>query len=316
MKYRHIFWAIILIAIGILAILGNLNVINISWFNFWRLWPLILIFWGIAILPAKDITKFSLLIVAILATFLLFNQFPDRRPALFGFHRGHGNDWNFGWDNDNDNEESSSDNYKAQNFTVPFDSAFKKVTLSLDAAAGNFVIEDTTNDMLYFRKSGYIGNYEMTTEQENGRKKINLKLKESRIRKSINENRVSIKLNPDLHWNLNFDIGAAEVMMDLSKYKIDTAEFDAGAATMDIRLGDLSPVTSMTFSAGASSIKVMIPKTSGCQITSDSFLVSSDFEGFSKKGDHIHETPGFSQAANKIYIRVETAVSKIRVERY
>lgn len=314
MKYRHIFWAIILIAIGILAILGNLNVINISWFNFWRLWPLILIFWGIAVLPARDITKFSLLIIAILATFLLFNRFPDSRPDIFGFHHGPGHDWNFGWDNND--EESSSGNYKAQNFTVPFDTACTKGILALDAAAGNFVIEDTTNDMLYFRKSGYIGNYEMTTELQNGRKKINLKLKESRIRKSINENKVSIKLNPELHWNLNFDIGAAEVMMDLSKYKIDTAEFNAGAATMNIRIGDLSPATSLTFSAGASSIKVMVPKSSGCRISSDSFLVSSSFEGFKKNSDNIYETPGFSQATNKIYIHIETAISKIRVERY
>ena len=314
MKYRHIFWAIILIAIGILAILGNLNVINISWFNFWKLWPLILIFWGIAILPARDTIKFALLFVAILGTFLLFNRFPDSRPAIFGFHMGPGDDWNFGWHNDD--EESSPGTYKAQNFTVPFDTTCKKVILSLDAAAGNFSIEDTTSDMLYFRKSGFIGNYEMTTELEQGRKKINLKLKESRIRRSINENRVSIKLNPEVNWDLNFDIGAAEVKMDLSKYKIDTAEFNAGAATMDIRLGDLSRITSLTFSAGASSIRVRIPKSSGCRISSDSFLVSSSFEGFRKSGDNIHETPGFAQAEKKIYIRIETAVSKISVERY
>lgn len=313
MRYRHLFWAIILIAIGILAILGNLNIINISWFNFWRLWPLILIFWGIAILPVRDITKFVLLFVTILATFLLFRQYPDNSPSIFGFHR-HGDNFNFGWDSDDD--ESSADNYKAQNFTVPFDTACTKGILSLDAAAGNFAIEDTTADLLYFKKSGYIGNYELTSAIEHGRKKINLKLNESRFRKSIRENKVTIKLGQQVPWNLNFDIGAAEVRMDLSKYRIDTAEFTAGAATMDIRLGDLNPVTSLKFSAGASSIKINIPKTSGCRISSDSFLVSKEFEGFIKNGDHTYETPGFANSTKKIYIRVETAVSKIRVERY
>ena len=51
MKYKPLFWGLILIAIGMLFILGNLGIVHFSWFSFWRLWPVILLFWGITILP-------------------------------------------------------------------------------------------------------------------------------------------------------------------------------------------------------------------------------------------------------------------------
>ena len=45
-------WAIALIAIGILALLDGLDVINL-WGSFWRLWPLLLIVWGISLLRKR-----------------------------------------------------------------------------------------------------------------------------------------------------------------------------------------------------------------------------------------------------------------------
>ena len=40
-------WAIALIAIGILALLDGLGVIDL-WGSFWRLWPILLIVWGVS----------------------------------------------------------------------------------------------------------------------------------------------------------------------------------------------------------------------------------------------------------------------------
>ncbi|MCK9421746.1 MAG: DUF5668 domain-containing protein [Bacteroidales bacterium] len=313
MKYRHVFWAFILIAIGVLFILNNFGIFEFGWRALWSLWPLILILWGISILPIKDGIKIVALVAVLAFTIIFFNRISER-SSWWHFHNFHGytnQDWE-----DSNNESDESDTFKNQDLNVPFDSLVTKGTLQLDAAAGNFNVQGVTSDMLAFSKTGDIGNYSLTTNDENGRKKITLSLEKGRIRHSMDENQVNIKLNEKLSWNLGLEIGAAEITMDLRDYKIDTANVNAGASSIDIKIGDKNPLTVMTFNAGASSIQVDIPKESGCQIKSESFMISKEFDGFTKKGDGIYQTSNFSHGKNKIYLTIKTAISKIEINRY
>jgi len=312
MKYRHVFWAFILISIGILFMLNNFGVLEFGFRTLWSLWPLILILWGISILPIQDSIKIISLVVVLALTVIFFNRISDR-SQWFHFHNFHGftdGDWDF------DEDTSSTYNYQPQNLSVPYDSLIGKGELRLEAAAGNFNLQGITSDFLSFNKTGDIGNYSITTTNENGRKNIMLSLEKSGIRHSVKENKVEIRLSDKPSWNLDFDIGAAEIIMDLRDYKIDTTNIDAGASSLDITIGDKNPVTVMTFNAGASSIKVGIPKESGCQIKSESFMISKEFEGFTKKGDGIYQTANFASGRNKIYLTVKTAISKIEINRY
>ena len=311
MKYRHVFWAFILIAIGILFMLNNFGVLEFGFRTLWSLWPLILILWGISILPIKDGIKIAALAVVLALTVIFFNRISER-SSWFHFHNFRGfsdKDWE-------DDEDTTTYNYQPQNLSVPFDSLTGRGELRLDAAAGNFELQGITSDFLTFNKTGDIGNYSLTTTSEGNKKKINLSMEKSGIRHSVNENKVEIKLNDKPSWNLDFDIGAAEILMDLRDYKIDTTTIDAGASSLDIKIGDKSPLTVMTFNAGASSIKVEIPKESGCQIKSESFMISKEFEGFTKKGEGIYQTANFSTGKNKIFLTVKTAISKIEITRY
>ena len=312
MKYRHVFWAFILISIGILFMLNNFGVLEFGFRTLWSLWPLILILWGISILPIKDGIKIIALVVVLAFTVIFFNRISEK-SSWFRFHNFHGFS-DKDWEDDEDN--STTYNYQPQNLSVPFDSLTGKGELKLEAAAGNFNLQGVTSDFLTFNKTGDIGNYSITTKDENGRKQINLSLEKSGVRHTVNENKVEIKLNDRPSWNLDFDIGAAEILMDLRDYKIDTTNIDAGASSIDIKIGDKNPLTVMVFNAGASSIKVEIPKESGCQIKSESFMISKEFDGFTKKGDGIYQTANFTTGKNKIFLTVKTAISKIEIIRY
>jgi len=312
MKYRHVFWAFILIAIGVLFMLNNFGVLEFGFRTLWNLWPLILILWGISILPIKDGIKMIALVVVLALTVIFFNRISERSPwfHIHNFRSFSDKDW------DDGDDSSSSNTYQPQNLSVPFDSINMKGELKLEAAAGNFNLAGVTSDFLSFNKTGDIGNYSITTTNENGRKLINLSLEKSGVRHSANQNKVEIRLNEKPSWNLDFDIGAAEILMDLRDYKIDTTNINAGASSIELKIGDKNPLTVMTFNAGASSIKVDIPKESGCQIKSESFLISKEFEGFSKKGDGIYQTANFATGKNKIYLTIKTAISKIDINRY
>ena len=312
MKYRHVFWAFILIAIGILFMLNNFGILEFGIRTLFNLWPLILILWGISILPIRDGIKVVALVAVLAVTVIFFNRISEKGSWLHihNFRGFSSKDW------DDDEDSTTTYNYQPQNLSVPFDSLISKGELRLDAAAGNFHLEGVTSDFLAFDKSGDIGNYSLTTTNENGRKKIKLSLEKSGIRHSVKSNEVEIKLNEKPSWNLKFEIGAAEINMDLRDYKIDTTTIDAGASSINIKIGSKNPVTVMTFNAGASSIKVDIPKESGCQVKSESFMISKEFDGFTKKGDGIYQTSNFTTGKNKIYLTIKTAISKIEINRY
>ena len=75
MKFSNLFWALILIAIGLLFLFSNFGWVDFNWSSIWRLWPLVLIFWGISILPVRDLVK-SILVIGIIAiSFIFFKVF-------------------------------------------------------------------------------------------------------------------------------------------------------------------------------------------------------------------------------------------------
>ena len=65
MKSRNLFLGIIILFIGVMSLLASLDVISFSWRIVWKLWPMLLVFTGIVILPIKDWLKALLLVVAL-----------------------------------------------------------------------------------------------------------------------------------------------------------------------------------------------------------------------------------------------------------
>ena len=311
MKFRHVFWPVILIALGLLILLSNFGFVDSGWRILWNLWPLILIFWGVAVLPIKDLYKIIAVIIILAFTVTFFNRLTEHTP-FWGFHNG----WQRHYDWNIDNDENDTKTYSEQDLSVPADSLSKRGILDLDAAAGSFTIEGITSDYLSFRKTGDVGDYSLITEDTLGAKKISLSLEKQHVRGSIDGNKVEIKLNDKPVWKMIFDIGAADMNLDLSNYTIDTITFDAGASAIKMKLGDKCPLTRVTLNAGASSIKIEVPEGSGCQINSESFLISRNFKGFDKKADRMYQTSNFNSSKKKIYITIETAVSSIDVIRY
>ncbi len=56
MRVSTLFWGILLVLIGGLFLLNNLGVLDVNWDTIWRLWPMILVFWGLSILVGKQRT--------------------------------------------------------------------------------------------------------------------------------------------------------------------------------------------------------------------------------------------------------------------
>ena len=74
MKSRNLFLGIIILFIGVVALLDALDVIDFDWIVAWRLWPVLFIIIGIAILPVKEWLRAIMLLAALALGVLLYQH--------------------------------------------------------------------------------------------------------------------------------------------------------------------------------------------------------------------------------------------------
>ena len=74
MKSRNLFLGIIILFVGVVALLSALDVIDFSWIVAGRLWPMLFIFAGIAILPIKEGWRAVLLLATLAMGVLLYQH--------------------------------------------------------------------------------------------------------------------------------------------------------------------------------------------------------------------------------------------------
>lgn len=65
MKNKRLFWGIIMLFFGIIALLSTLGIFEFSWLTARKLWPFILIIIGILILPVNDNIKTTLVVLTL-----------------------------------------------------------------------------------------------------------------------------------------------------------------------------------------------------------------------------------------------------------
>lgn len=307
LSYKKIFWGVVLIAIGILIMLKNLDLIWFSWHSLWALWPVLLILWGISVLPVKDYIKLIISFVAVIAGVYIVSTQPDINTFGFRWHR-HNHDWQVKY-------ESDSNFMADEKYSEPFDKSIKSGIVYLDAAAGSFKVGDSTENLYDFAKSGSNIHYQTSVEKDSTSAIIRLKLKDGQINSGAGgESRIKLNIKPV--WDINFSVGAADMQMDLSKYKVRSVKIEGGASSIYLKIGDLNEDQKINISAGASSIHLLIPNNRACEVRTNTVLSSRELKGFNRIERHLYRTNNYNNAKIKTNINVDAAVSSLNVEQY
>ncbi len=315
MENRNIFWGILLVAIGALFLLDNADVLNFSFSALMSLWPLLLVFWGATMLPIKGIFK-TIISASIIVFALVYASVSDDK--FWWEDRVHTNFNDYQSDEDDENDTTSAnENYYTFKFTKEADKTIEEASLQMDVAAGKFRIEEpTTEEIMFFEGYSNIGPYTSNMVSNANKAEIHIEMEDAVMKNGTNKNRATVKLNPDVIWDLNFDVGAADFRGDFTPFKIRNIDIDGGASSIKVKLGSLLNETHIKLDAGAASIKFEIPQNAGCKIHSESFLVEMDFDGFTKKENGEYVSDNFDQSEQKIYIEIDAAISHLGVQRY
>jgi len=300
MKYKNLFWGVFLILLGILYLLKQFDVIWFNWRDIISLWPLILLLWGISLLPIKSLYKLIASFVAVLVMVLLIYNNPGR--------------WHSGWTwigqwkgGDRVELNKSESRMESAEFAL----------LELDAAAGSYVISGTSDELVDFKHIGESGTYYMSTTAEGDRQRVKIGPENHSNQYGLyRSHEVEIKLNPEVVWDLDIDAGAASLELDLTPFIIDDLRINGGAASIEIKLGSLSEDMDVRIETGVSSVLIKVPKEVACEVTLDSFLVSKELPGFDKVSKSTYVSPNYSSASKNITIQFNSGISSLRVVSY
>lgn len=283
MENRNVFWGVLLVAIGALFVLDNMDLINFSFSALVSLWPLLLVIWGISILPVKAAYKtVGGLLIAVFA--LVYSSSSDK-TFWWEDHVINNLDKNIHvkFDHDEDEEGDGEETYYTFKLNEEADSNIEEARLVMDIAAGKFRIDEaTTEHIIDFDAYSNIGPYTSNMVTNGNIADIHIELEDAFIKNGTNRNRASVKLNPNIIWDINMNVGAADFRGDFRQFKVKKIDVDGGASSIKIKIGDLQKETQLKLDAGAASIKISIPENAGCKVDSDSFLVDLDLDGFTK----------------------------------
>lgn len=317
MKLNRVMWGIILLFVGIVLLLENFNVIVFYWRNVWSFWPVFLVISGINILFNKNKSQLGNSIsLGVLAIMLAAIFYKGQQRPVNKFWIGD----RFTRDLDIDIDQDKDAPVQHLNFTqalTPGDSV-KKTYLNISGGGTSFLLEGATDSLITAAVERRNGNFILQKESSDSVNTVTFKMKDKKSGWSLGDgvNDVRFKLNPSPEWNLNMNMGAGEVNLDFSAYKLRSFRFDGGAASVRLKVGERLPVTDLTVKTGVADVEINIPRQSGCRIKTKTGLSAKDFSGFIKIDNGNYETADYSTSKNKIFINLDGGLSNFEVNRY
>ncbi|HEY3315062.1 MAG TPA: toast rack family protein, partial [Bacillota bacterium] len=112
-----------------------------------------------------------------------------------------------------------------------------------------------------------------------------------------------IRLNSDLPMAIVANVGAGSNRLDLRETKVESLDFNTGASSTTITLGDRVPLCRVNIKAGAASTKVEVPRSAGVKVTVQTGIGSSNLSSLQYNRDgRTWTSPDYDSASTKIEI--------------
>jgi hypothetical protein len=298
MKSGRLFWGSFFLVLGLLLIADRTGSLTLPWYAWWRFWPLLLVLGGIALLLRES--KFLWIAIALAGTALAVVA-----ASMLSFSWD-GSDW------------KGSRDVHVQEFVVPLEEATERASFIFETGAGACTIQDTTNALVSANTECSFGEYQLGQTKAGNQQDVRLSLEGRHGGWNLGRmgNRAEVRLNTLPVWDLDFSLGAARVDIDLRPYTVEHLKLKSGAAKVTVKIGPRGSETRVDVHAGASTIRIEVPESAGCEVFAEAPLSSKKFPGFTKIGTGEYRTDNYDNAAQKISIDIKAGVSSMRVTRY
>ncbi|HHV60947.1 MAG TPA: cell wall-active antibiotics response protein [Clostridiaceae bacterium] len=280
---------IAIITVGIIWLLSNLGLLSWNIFGSLRvLWPLVLVVIGLNMIFKKHPLIKGLTWVALIAVLVLYSFFTAEKFKPSG--------------------QNSKDIYIEKNAII------ESVELRVDLGALNLNIESTSNGLLNAASDIPDLNYSYT-DNNSKRSKIYINNKKNFSFLKFNSSQsMDIKLNKDVVWDLDVNIGAINGIFDLRDIKVNSLDISMGASNLNIKFGAHGDMVNAKINSGASNINIYVPREVGLKIEVDGVLSGNNFTeaGLARKGG-CYYSDNWETAESKIDLDINMGVGDVEV---
>ena len=281
---------IILLFFGIGLLAQNFGIaVNFDFWQIFQFWPVLIILAGLSLLSrgsafGRLISGLIILVVLILILISFFWQFDSRET-------------------------------KQYDFQIPKDAAITLSSVHIKTGAANLNVSGGSSDLVSGDLKSNITRLETDNEIKDGKSDTIIETTGSaRFFGGRLTNDLNINLSDETPLALTVDSGAAKMDIDLSAIAAEDVDINTGASSLDLIIGSKAVNANYSISAGASSIRINLPKEIGAKISTASALTSKNFTDFRQINQNSYESDNFSSTDHKVYFNIEAGVSSIDID--
>jgi hypothetical protein len=293
-------WGALLVLVGLILLLRNLDVIdsNYFWTGFLIYFPILLIAIGIE----KIFTRSKFQAVSYATTVLVFAG--GLYLALSGSHSSSGGDF-----------------FQETSYNWTDDAAVKELHAVLDLGRGNLTVRDATDELVFAQFNEFSSKPEIERSVDGGVGNIRFTGKGSRFLGGL----VKIETGEDADWYLSFSNvlplilecngSQSDIHLNLATTPVKQLKVDAEEATVYLKLGDLEDRVNVDVSGSDSDVRLRIPITAGLRvsgITDEQYLKQVGLE----RHNGWFTNAGYDTMRSKIDVNLDDKQSSLSIDFY
>jgi hypothetical protein len=284
---------ILLIMLGLLFLLDNLNIISgIDWGTIWKLWPVLIIAVGLEILLGRSISfgaAFLIVIIVIIAAGAVWWSVVVDSGERRAEH--------FTWPTDGvERAELELDIGIGKLQLASYGNMADLLVADLDLASGADVSNDVKVDAAVAR--GWIASERdfFALPQLLGR----------------DASKWDLRLNSRVSWEMDINSGVGDVRLDLSELKVNDLKLDSGVGAVHVTLPRRGTVRAKV-DGGIGDLHITIPEGTQARFRVDRGIGSLRVDSrFKRRGDY-YETEGFSRAESYIDLEIDHSIGSVTI---
>lgn len=295
-RRRGLVGPLILIAIGVIFLLGNLGVLTFSaWTVLLRLWPVILIAIGLEILIGRRSTLGSLVVVAITVGIIGVAIYFMPVQSTFG-----------------QSVSSETINQPLEGAArANVDITFGAGTIRIGALSDpNTLIQGTASVSggrqlaQSFHKSGDTAVYRLSTRQPSDG---------PFFPPTSADNGWNLNINRDVPTQLNITGGVGTSELDLSQLHVTSLDARLGVGKTTITMPSIGQVDA-NINGGVGEVEVVIPSGVGARVQAQAGLGGVNVPSGYQQQNSTYTSPNYETAQNRVNLTVKGGVGQISIQ--
>ena len=285
----RIILAIVIIFIGIVYLGRAAGWITVD-VNLWQLWPLIIIIIGLGMLSRSGWMVIligilvALVVLGLLIWMIVVSPADDRAVTT-------------------------------ETISIEKEEDVDSAVFDLNTGAGSITMSGGAEKLINGTHDSNFLTYEQETKVEDGIQTVAFDGKGSwRGFRGDGVNDLDLTFNNDTPLKVVIDSGAVDIDLDFSAVMLTDLDVNTGASSVDLTMGDLVEMSSVSIDAGVSSVKVTLPKTIGAKVNLESGLTSRDLENFTEVDSNNFQSENYDESEKKVNFDIDLGVSSLKFE--